>query len=299
MKNNLQERLQELKKESASQLPSQATEQPVMQEVRDPIFSFVNPTELIDLPSKGQFYSDGHPAKGKESLEIKQMTAKEEDILTNKSFLKKGVLIDRLLESLLCDKSVPVGSLLVGDRNALMIAARATAYGAEYPVGILCQECGSKSEQVVDLSAATVMDAQKIEEMSEQNPRFKHARTSSGNVVIELPRTKWLVECRLLTGDDERKLLTFLEAKRKKEPTAELALSEQLMMIIDSINAVYDIEKIKEAIKIMPAGDAKHLRDVYQKLVPNIKLEKKYTCGSCGSEQEVEVPFTQEFFWPK
>jgi hypothetical protein len=189
--------------------------------------------------------------------------------------------------------------LLVGDKNAIMIAARISAYGAEYPVSIVCTDCGAKSQQDINLLEASLFDTDKISELAKSEPRLKHARMDNGNIVLQLPKTKWFVECTLMTGEGERRLLNYLEAKRRSDPTAELALSEQIAMIIASINTVADTDKLAEAIKLMPAGDAKHLRDVYQKLVPNIKIEKKYTCGSCESEQEVEVPFTQEFFWPK
>ena len=65
------------------------------------------PTEVIDLPSEGKLYPEGHPClNGK--IEIKYMTAKEEDILTSQNLIKKGVVIDRLLNSLI----ITEGSLL-------------------------------------------------------------------------------------------------------------------------------------------------------------------------------------------
>jgi hypothetical protein len=103
----------------------------------------------------------------------------------------------------------------------------------------------------------------------------------------------------MLNGDDERSLLQYAERKKQAGSSEELALSEQLAMIISSINTISDQNTLVQAIQNMPAYDAKHLRDVYAKLVPSVIIRKVYECPSCFSGQNVEVPFTQEFFWPK
>ena len=92
---------------------------------------YKSPTEMVDLPSQGYFYFDGHPlSSGK--IEIKYMTAKEEDILTSQNLIQQGTVIDKLLESLIVDKSVKLDDLLIGDKNAIMVAARILGYGKEY-----------------------------------------------------------------------------------------------------------------------------------------------------------------------
>jgi hypothetical protein len=70
----------------------------------------------VDLPSQGRFYAQGHPLHGQDSIEIKQMTAKEEDILTSRTLLKKGVALDKLIESLIVNKAINPSTLLIGDR---------------------------------------------------------------------------------------------------------------------------------------------------------------------------------------
>jgi len=292
MKTALEERLENLRQQGAEAPMQELAKQ-------ETALSFVNPTEFVELPSRGKYYGTNHPLHGKTSIEIKQMTTKEEDILTNKSFIKKGVVIDRLIESLVLDKSIKADLLLVGDKNAIMIAARISAYGPAYDVSITCLDCGNKSKHDIDLTQIVVADADELEKVASANPKFAHERLETGSVIIKLPKTGWAVECRLLSGRDETALLAFLERKKKSDPNAEIALGEQLAFIIVSINGVTDSGTVNEAIALMPAFDAKHLRTVYQKLIPNVKIEKNYTCGSCSSEQEVEVPFTQEFFWPK
>jgi hypothetical protein len=291
MKNSFEERFEQIKQ--------QPSKEPALVNSNSEIFSFINPTELVDIPSKGKFYPEGHPLKDKESIEIRQMTAKEEDILTNKSLIRKGIVIDKLIESLLVDKNIPVQSLLVGDKNAIMVAARIAAYGAAYDVTLNCSECTSKNVVTIDLTKVKVRETSQILEYASKSDVLSYEQLENGNIVLELPKTKWKVECRLMDGSDERIVLSILENKRKIDANADLTVSEQLKIIVSSINGVVDQEILNKAVDSMPAYDAKCLRNTYQKLIPNVTIEKKYTCSSCEVEQELEVPFTQEFFWPK
>ena len=98
-------------------------------------FSFVVPTEFVELPSEGRYYPEGHPLHNQETIEIKHMTAREEDLLTSRALLKKGVALERLLDSVIINKNIRAADLLVGDRNAILIAARISGYGpGEYPI---------------------------------------------------------------------------------------------------------------------------------------------------------------------
>jgi len=289
MRNNFEEQLGNLKQTSGTEVAPQLTN------LQQTTLSFVATTEMVDLPSRGKFYPEGHPLFNKLSIEIKQMTAKEEDILTNKSFIKKGVLIDKLLESIIIDKTVSPSSLLVGDKNAIMIAARITAYGAEYEIGINCLECGGKNTTTVDLLQTKTKDIDTID--AEKN--IEYTRSPDGTFSFKLPKCGWNVCCRLLNGEDEKNLINLLDSKKKNSFDNEISLSEQLYFIIHSINDIKDKKVIQDAIAMMPAFDAKFLRTTYAKLIPNISVYKKFVCSSCKDEQEVEVPFTQEFFWPK
>jgi len=294
MKSSLEDRFEHIRQQASVEPPQQE----VVGNSVSPL-SFVIPTELVDLPSRGKYYAEGHPLKDKTTVEIRQMTTKEEDILTNKSFIKKGIVIDRLIQSLLIDKNIDSKTLLVGDKNAIMVAARIASYGPNYDVSISCLECGFKSSHTIDLNETVVEDSDLLEEKASQNKKFEHVRTPYGSLVIALPKTNWAVECKLLDGNDEIKIFNLLEEKKLKDQSASVSIVEQLLFIVSSINGVFDRATIKEAIEIMPSSDGHHLRNVYQKLIPNIRIEKKYTCSSCFSEQEVELPFTQEFFWPK
>ena len=134
---------------------------------------FVTPTEIVDLPSMGS-YPEGHPLCGKETIEIKHMTAKDEDILTNRSMLKKGIAIDRLLQNILKDKSIDARTLYVGDRNAILIHARASAYGQDYKTKIQIAE----RHQSLNLTLQTTKCIMEIhgETLILKKPREEHLK---------------------------------------------------------------------------------------------------------------------------
>lgn len=294
MKNIFDEKLEQFKK-SSTQVAAEA----VVSE-KDSILSFVSPVDIVELPTRGIFYPEDHPLYNKEFIEIKQMTAKEEDILTNKSLIKSGLVIDKLIESLLVDKNIKVETLFVGDKNAIMIEARKSAYGPTYEVVASCRECSAKNILEIDLNEAMLRDHTRI--LDDLIINYLDIEVSSymqGKIFVRLPKTKWTVQCKLMDGQDEKLIFSILESKRKNGSNAELTISEQLKIISCGLNGHQNKELVESAIDIMPAGDAKTLRSVYQKLVPDIKIQKKFVCRSCIEEQEMEVPFTQEFFWPK
>ena len=110
------------------------------------------PTEVIDLPSQGNIYSKDSPlADGK--IELKYMTTREEDILMSENLIKKGVVIDKLLDSLIVTKGVKQKDLILGDKNAVLVASRILAYGPEYTTEITNpNDTNQKIEHTFDLS---------------------------------------------------------------------------------------------------------------------------------------------------
>jgi len=94
------------------------------------------PTEVLSLPSKGLLYPKDSPLS-KGTIDVKYMTAKEEDILTSQNLIEQGVVIDRLLESVIVTPNVKLGDLLIGDKNAIMIGTRILGYGKDYPITII------------------------------------------------------------------------------------------------------------------------------------------------------------------
>ena len=91
-------------------------------------------TETIELPSKGLIYPEDNPlSSGK--VEIKYMTAKEEDILSNQTYIQNGTVLEKLLESVIVSK-INLKDLIIGDNNAVLIATRILGYGADYTVNM-------------------------------------------------------------------------------------------------------------------------------------------------------------------
>lgn len=254
------------------------------------VFSYVVPTYLVDLPSKGAFYPEGHPLHKKEVVELKEMTGKEEDILYNKSFLEKGIVLDKLLISLLVDRTVNPASLLTIDKNALLLAARVNGYGPEYPIKANCEACGSSFDAVVDLGSLL-----KIKE-----PSVKDGVThqTSGLLLVTLPQTKWRVLIKPLSGADQD-ILQKIAERRKKNKLEENSLIESMRAFVISINDETDGDQLYTALNSMPAKDTKFLRSVYADCFPNITTTSTVSCTVCGETADMEVPFTLNFFWSK
>ena len=114
--------------------------------------SYVAPTEFVELPSEGKLYPSDHPLHNQETIEIRYMTARDEDILTSKALLRKGLAIDRMLQNLVIDTQVKVDDLLLGDKNAIILAARISGYGQNYETSITCPNCNTSSECAYDLT---------------------------------------------------------------------------------------------------------------------------------------------------
>ena len=253
--------------------------------------SFSNPTERVDLPSKGKYYPEGHPYHNKKSVEIKYMTAKEEDILASRSLLKKGVAIDRMIKSV-CVDPVDVQSLLTGDKNALMVAARVTGYGPEYPASLSCPICGLREEVNWNLDDRPLV-------VADEDWCKKHAveHTPRG-YKITLPKTGCRVNVRFLTGIDEDRL-DKLANNKKKANLGESRMTDQFRLMITDVNGDSDRGLISKFSDNMPAGDSRILRKSYLELRPDIDTSILFVCPDCASESEVDMPMTAQFFWPE
>jgi hypothetical protein len=254
--------------------------------------SFSVPTDFVELPSKGAFYLDGHPLHGLDSVEIKYMTAKEEDILTSKTLLKKNLTIDRLLRSIMINKSINPDDLLTGDKNALIISARITGYGSDYTTGINCPSCGAQNQYTIDLETS-LQSAAYVENQSDDA-----TKTDRGTYVVETPRTKAKVEFKMLNGHDEKRLLAA-EEKRKKMKLPESLATTTMNAFIVSVNGNSDPMYVGSFIENAPAADARYVREAYRVLSPNVEMSFEFQCRSCDHEQDMEVPLNAEFFWPK
>tara|TARA_A100000172_G_scaffold42646_3_gene26124 strand:+ start:5819 stop:6658 length:840 start_codon:yes stop_codon:yes gene_type:complete len=251
------------------------------------LFSFVNPTEFVELPSKGLFYPEDHPLHNQTVIEIKHMTAKEEDILTSETLLKQGLAIDRLVRSVIADKSINPDTLLVGDKNAVLIASRITGFGPFYEVDIACPACAEQNEVTVNLSDLGFSEsADSVSEATE------------GGYKVKLPSTGIEIVFKLLTSKDESNITKTVEARRKKKQLENFG-TLLLSSIIVSANGVTNKQQLDRLAEILPLVDARFLREEYDKVKPDINMTFDFECSNCSHRGEVGMPMTAEFFWPR
>jgi hypothetical protein len=257
-------------------------------------FSFVVPTEFVELPSRGEFYPANHPLHGQETIEIKYMTAKEEDILTSQSLLEKGIALERLMTNLIVDKTIKPEALLSGDRNAILIAARKSGYGADYVTNITCPSCGEAASHDFNLDEVTTTHSLTEEALQEAEIGIN----VRNHFVVRLPKNPVDVEFRMLTGKEENFLLKQSE-RRKKKKQSEHVVTDQLKLIIVSVNEYTEPDLISKFVDTMTLTDTRFLREAYQKVMPNTELRKEFVCGQCDYEDDINFPFTADFFWPQ
>ena len=240
------------------------------------------PTEVVDLPSKGLFYPEGHPLRSGQ-IELKYMTAKEEDILTSTNLIQKGIVLDKLMDSLIVTKGVSSKDLLIGDLNAVMVASRILGYGKEYEITVPCPSCGRSVEHTADLTQLG----------TENEPEDG----SSGEFTITLPVSKAEVTLKLLTRGDEFAIEKEAE-KLKKATGTDGSSTARLRAMIKSVNGDSSAGKIWSFVESMLVRDAKHLRDEYRRHVPDVDFNIEIECDCSDTEKEVRLPIGVNFFWP-
>lgn len=245
-------------------------------------------TEVVELPSGGRFYEEGSSLYGKSSVEIKHMTAREEDLLANPQFIQDGTIFDRLLESVLVDKTIKPEHFLPSDRTAIMYAARITGYGTEYVISMPCNSCGKEADFSFDISKQQsefeIPDGVEVDEV-----------TNLINFV--LPKTGLTVTTRLLTTEDEN----FLEQQNERAEKLGTPNNKTVNLFkqaVVSVNGITDVAALNQLFENLPAMDSRKLRTIINNVSPKMSTLQTVACGSCGKETESEVPFTLGFFWP-
>lgn len=270
------------------QVPTGVRTQSISDKVKSDFGLFDIPSEIAPLPSNGVAYPVDCSLHGLDSIEIKSMTTKEEDILINKAFLKKGTVITELIRSCMVDKSFDPKDLLVGDRNAVMVAVRVTGYGADYDAELKCSECQAKTKRTFDLSALPIK-------------RLDIRPVVEGENLFEftLPYTKKLVKFKFLTGRDEEAALELGERQKKLGLNSDASITSNLLSSIVSIAGVTDRAKLAEFIRILPARDSLALRSYIQTHEPGIEMKQETECSACGFREEAGIPLGTSFLWPQ
>jgi hypothetical protein len=237
---------------------------------------FKLPTETVELPSKGLLYPENSElAKG--TVEIKYMTAKEEDILTNQSYIKNGTVLDKLMKSLIVSK-INYDDLLIGDKNAIMVASRILGYGSEYTF-----EYGGE-EYTVDL---TTLDNKQL------NEELFTSRIN--DFTFTLPKSKNTITFKLLSHKDEQDINRELEGLKKINKDASPELSTRLKYIITSVGGERDKKIVRDFVdNYLLAQDSRALREYVREIQPDVDL----TFFPNGSSDRVSLPIGLKFFWP-
>lgn len=241
------------------------------------------PSEVVDLPSKGLFYPEGNPLRSGQ-IDIKYMTAKEEDILTSTNLIQKGIVLDKLMDSLIVTKGVKSSDLLIGDLNAVMVAARILGYGKDYTVDINCPSCGKSSEQEIDLTQLKTEN----EPTADTKPEFS----------IILPMSKADVTLRLLTRKDELDIDKEVKALKKANSEVESDSTARLRAMITSVNGDKSKATIWTFVENMLVRDARYLRDQYRKHIPDVDFTVPIECDCDSEVKTVRLPIGANFFWP-
>ena len=238
--------------------------------------SFKLPTETIELPSKGLVYPEGNPLSSG-TIEIKYMTAKEEDILTNANYISNGTVLDKLMKSIIVS-DIKYNDLLIGDKNAIMVAARILGYGAEYKFNY-----GGK-EEIVDLSKL------------ENKPLDESLYTKGLNEFpFTLPTSENEITFKLLTHGDEVKIDQELEGLKKINREGSPELTTRLKYMITSVNGDRDRKTIREFVdQAFLARDTRAFREFISSIQPDVDL----TFFPSTSTKSVSIPIGLSFFWP-
>ena len=241
------------------------------------------PTEVIDLPSGGKLYEKDSPlAEGK--LELKYMTTREEDILMSENLITQGVVIDKLLDSLIVTQGVKQEQLVLGDKNAVLVAARILAYGPHYTCEVANpNNLEQKIEHTFDLTECPFKEA--VDGVDYSNNSFDY----------ETPVGKNKIKFKLLTGVEEKLIEKDLEQSKKVGYNSEI--TTRLRYTITEVDGDNKPETISVFSQNMLARDSMALRNYIQEISPDIDLTSEIQIG--GEAVSVSIPLTVEFFWPK
>ena len=243
------------------------------------------PTETVTLPSKGLVYSETSPLSSGE-IEMRYMSAKDEDILTNINFIKQGTAVDKLLKSLVVSP-IDIDDLITGDKNAILFAARILGYGKDYDIKFRNESTGKDENYTVDLT--TLKEKELNETLFEKGKNeFKFSLPKSGNVIT----------FKLLTGKDEKAIDSELKGLQKIDPNGSFEGTTRLKHMITSINGKADQASIRDFVdNLLLAPDSRAFKKYYNEISPDIDTE--ITIEKDGYVQEgVVIPININFFWP-
>lgn len=249
--------------------------------------TFDFPTQIISLPSEGKCYPASNPLS-KGTLEIKYMTAKEEDILSSQNLIRKGIVLDKLLESVVVQPDVNADDLVIGDKNAVFLATRVLGYGPDYEVEVTDPFTNEKQKVVIDLSELQTKDID-LSILNEEN-RYE----------MELPLSKKKITFKLLNHKDEKDINAEMQAMERlsKNKDNSSDVSTRLKYMITSVDGDTDRGNVTKFAKNMLAKDTRAFREYVKTISPDLNLKYDFVSEITGETEALDIPFGISFFYP-
>ena len=253
----------------------------------DRMAGFTVPRDYVILPSKGRVYPVDSPLHNMEEIEIRHLTAADEDILTSRSLLRSGTAIDTLLDNVIVNQSIKAEELVSGDKNAIMTFLRITGYGPEYNVEISCPGCNEDMKSEFDLTKLN-MKMLDTDPVAEGQNRFSFDLSSGINVHFKFLTSK------------EEKIISDEQDKIKKMTNSPLDhnITTRFKYQLISVDGNEDRSYINSFINVMNVRDSRAFRKYFEEIEPDVIMKQDFNCPQCGHRGEVDIPVTVDFFWP-
>lgn len=241
------------------------------------------PVEVLDLPSKGLVYPKDHPLS-KGTITIKYMTAKEEDILSNQNLIRKGVVLDKLFESIVVD-NIDINDIIIGDKNAIILATRLLGYGPEYPMRFYSSVTNNTIDVKADLSKVKIKEI----DFSKLN--------NKNEFEFETPISKNKITFKLLTHGDELDIERDIKALEKLNKDVSADITTRFRYMITSVDGSSDVASINKFINGFLARDSRAFREYVKSISPDVDMSFEYTHEN-GESEVVPITMGVGFFWP-
>lgn len=260
--------------------------EPARAEIHPADTDYRPPVSSVKLPSRGLVYPPESPLYRLEAVDIKSVSAKEENILSSPVLIRKGTVLSTLMRACITNRMIDPDQMIVGDRNAILTAIRISAYGPTYSGRAECPECHEESDHDFDLTRLELkmLDVEPI------------GGPGSNEFSFKLPISGREVHFKLFDANAAAELEKNVEAVRKKT-NQEQNVTLRLIAQVTGIKGV-EPDRLARALEDMLARDSKALRSYMDRIAPGVEMVQTYECDSCGKTTEVDVPMGTEFFWP-
>ena len=254
----------------------------------DQMAGFSVPRDYVMIPSKGRIYPADSPLHNLEEIEVRHLTAADEDILTSRALLRSGKAIDTMLSNVIMNKSINVNDFISGDKNAILTFLRITGYGPEYDVEIDCPGCNDSIKHEFDLSKLT-MRFLDVDPISAGENKFDFVLPSGVRIEFKFLNS---AEDQKIT-DEQEKLKRATNSPLEKNVTTKY--KHQIVSVDDNEDKIF----INNFVDAMNLRDSRAFRTYLEEVEPDVNMKQDFKCRMCGHTEEVDIPITVGFFWPE